>query len=175
MSGITVLNVSQCKLVYKNELALGAFQSCYRAIHRLIQCGQRPVVVVLAPLGDSRCRTVASASAIIGQTKMMAQWVAGLSALGITCAQLMIESHQEHSAKQLAQMTATIKTLAALDVVPVITLNELVWKKGRANSRGADIPSWLPPALGALVVEPLLEYSLSKQVNEITRIKSWNL
>ncbi|NWF14658.1 hypothetical protein HX785_13225 [Pseudomonas reactans] len=169
MREIAILKVDLAALVNNNELQLEGFKHGLEALLKLLAKGMKPVLVVQANNAVQANRTLVSPSALIGQTRVIAQWVAMLGAAHLVGAQLVVERGRSGGDVQLAQTVATLGVLTELGAIPILMHNELTWITGRSNTYGWDLAASLANAFRTTVVEPKQE---GEQVRETDHVSA---
>jgi len=157
VSEFAVLKLNLREVVNRDKLQLANVRHGIATLLNMLARGLKPIVVIQAEQGETLYRTVASPAALIGQTRLIAHWVAVLEDHNIMSAQLVVERCREGSDRQLVQTLATIRTLTDRGVIPLLIHNELTWVTGRSEDRQWDIAECLADKLRATIEAPKKE------------------
>ena len=159
MSELGILKINQHRLVFNNELLHKAFNECDDCLRALIMRRIKPIIVIHTSTEGADYRAIAAPTALIGQTKMVAHWVARLSAAGLVSAQLMIEPRCGNDKHAMIPALKTLHALTALGVIPIIIPNTLTWPNEKPGRLQPDMAGTLAALLNAPTIEPLLTRS----------------
>ncbi len=162
MSELGIIKINQHRLVFNNQLVHAALSECDDCVQALIKQRIKPIIVIHASTEGTCHRTVACATALIGQTRVIAHWASRLSAAGLTSAQLMIEPPGRNGKDGLMQPLQTLQALTALGVVPLVIHNKLTWSNEQTCPFQQDVAGTIAELLNASIVEPLSDNTWKK-------------
>lgn len=155
MSELGIIKINQHSLVFNNELFHKAFNGCDDCLRALIMRRIKPIIVIHTSTEGADYPAIAAPTALIGQTKMIAHWVAKLTAMGLVSAQLMIEPRYGNDKHGIIPALKTLNALTELGVIPIVIPNTLTWPNEKPGRLQPDMAGTLAQLLNVPIIEPL--------------------